>query len=73
VRELRAVVGAASGEWTGRTRALARWSAVAELGALAGIVLTGALTPYASLRYVYAIDAAIAIAIVATASPRPRA
>lgn len=65
------VVSAASAEWTGRTRALAWWSAVAELGALAGIVLTGALTQYASWRYVYAIDAAIAIAIVATASAAP--
>jgi MFS family permease len=65
------VVSAASDQWGERTHALAWWSAVAELGALAGIVLTGALTQYASWRLVYAMDVAIAAAIVATASAAP--
>jgi MFS family permease len=65
------VVSAASAEWAGRARALAWWSAVAELGALAGILLTGALTQYASWRLVYGMDVALATGIVATASAAP--
>jgi MFS family permease len=65
------VVAAASSQLAGRTRALAWWSATAEIGALAGILLAGALTQYASWRFVYAIDVAAAVAIVATASAAP--
>jgi MFS family permease len=54
-----------------RTRALAWWAALAELGAVVGVLLAGLVTQYASWRLVYVADVLTAVAITATASAAP--
>jgi hypothetical protein len=54
-----------------RTRALAWWAALAEVGAVFGVLLAGLVTRYASWRLVYVADVVTAVAITATASAAP--
>jgi MFS family permease len=54
-----------------RARAMAGWATLGELGAVAGLLLTGALTELASWRLVFAVDVVAGATIALTASAAP--
>jgi predicted MFS family arabinose efflux permease len=54
-----------------RAGAMAGWATLGELGAVAGLLFTGALTELASWRLVFAIDIVAGAAIALTASAAP--
>jgi NAD(P)-dependent dehydrogenase (short-subunit alcohol dehydrogenase family) len=72
-----ALLGTVFPEPERRIRALARWGVLAPIGASAGILLSGAMTTWASWRWAFAVPAVVAATVVVTAprllpeGPRP--